>query len=790
MAKIKGMNIPSGIVPYNVDDTYPTHHSEYGKGGWHEVETVAERDQISQDRLHPGMSCMVKENKILYILNDDYTWYEYLGESNAALAKEIQDRKDADTALDNKFTTNLNKEISDRTAADNALDEKFTDAINKEILDRTNAIDSEEAARIAADNTLTDNLNKEIADRTEAVTAEAQARSDADTALQNALNKEIQDRTTADSTLQSNLDNEETERKAADTTLQDNINAEATARENADTILTTNLNQEIADRKKAIEDLTTSTDASVADLNNKISAETQNRIDADDAITEVLNDEISDRKSADETLTTNLNKEISDRTAADTQLQNNINTETSERQSADSTLQSNIEAEATARTTADADLQSKIDTINSKIPTQASSTNQLADKNFVNSSIQTSTADFKGSWETYADIPTDASAYPPDATGDTTPKINDYLVVVHDENKDGGTWRYKYTGSWETDGKSGWVVEYQVNETPFTAEQLAAINSGITTDGVTQITTNKTNISNLQTSKQDNITGAASSITSTNLTAEKVAVSDSSGKIQASTVSTTELNMLLGVTSNIQEQLNAKQDGGDFATNTALNAEIQARTNADTALQSAINTEVTNRTDADTALQTQITTNTNNITGLTTDVNGLKTSKQNKLTAGNFINIDENNNISTTYTAGSGIAISPTGEISNTQTSAEWGNITGNIADQTDLQNALNEAGTPDGQTIVKTSDKKLQAIGVIEKNKSLVKIDWIGTLAEWTAGREAGTIPDEWTCYITDDFIDLTNIYSKTEVDAMIAQINAKFTDIENALDTILAGS
>lgn len=757
MTKIKGMNIPSGIVPYDVDDTYPTHHSEYGKGGWHEVKTIAERDQIPQDRLSPGMSCMVKENKVLYILNDDYTWYEYLDESNAALAKEIQDRKDADTALDNKFTTNLNQETADRTAADNIL---------------------------------TDNLKTEIADRKEAVMAEAQARSDADTELQNALNKEIQDRTTADNTLQSNLDNEETERKAADTTLQDNINAEATARENADTTLTTNLNQEIADRKKAIEDLTTSTDTSVADLNDKISAETKNRIDADDAITEVLNDEIADRKSADETLTTNLNKEISDRTAADTQLQNNINTETSERQSADSELQTNIDNEASARTTADADLQSKIDTINSKIPTQASSTNQLADRSFVNSSIQTSTADFKGSWETYADIPTEASAYPPDASGDTTPKINDYLVVVHDETHDGGTWRYKYTGSWETDGKSGWIVEYQVNETPFTADQLAAINSGITSDGVTQITTNKTDIATLQTTKQDNITGAASSITKNNLTAEKVAVSDSSGKIQVSTVSTTELNMLLGVTSNIQEQLNAKQDGGDFATNTALNTEIQARTNADTALQTAINTEVTDRTNADTALQTQITTNKDNITALTTDVDGLKTSKQDKLTAGNFVNIDENNNITTTYTAGSGIAISATGEISNTQTSAKWGNITGNIADQTDLQNALNEAGTPDGVTINKTSDKKLQAIGVIEKNKSLVKIDWVGTLAEWEAGRADGTISDEWTCYITDDFVDLTNIYSKTEVDAMIAQVNAKFTDIENALDTILAGN
>lgn len=42
----------------------------------------------------------------------------------------------------------------------------------------------------------------------------------------------------------------------------------------------------------------------------------------------------------------------------------------------------------------------------------------------------------------------------------------------------------------------------------------------------------------------------------------------------------------------------------------------------------------------------------------------------------------------TTYTAGTGIDITG-GVISNTQTSAEWGNISGNLSDQTDLKTAL-----------------------------------------------------------------------------------------------------
>lgn len=43
----------------------------------------------------------------------------------------------------------------------------------------------------------------------------------------------------------------------------------------------------------------------------------------------------------------------------------------------------------------------------------------------------------------------------------------------------------------------------------------------------------------------------------------------------------------------------------------------------------------------------------------------------------------------TTYTAGTGIEITD-GVISNTQTSANWGNITGTLSEQTDLNNALN----------------------------------------------------------------------------------------------------
>ena len=73
------------------------------------------------------------------------------------------------------------------------------------------------------------------------------------------------------------------------------------------------------------------------------------------------------------------------------------------------------------------------------------------------------------------------------------------------------------------------------------------------TDGVT---------SNIQTQldgKQTTISGAATTITGSNLTASRALISNSSGKVAVSDITSTELGYLDGVTSAIQTQLNGKQ---------------------------------------------------------------------------------------------------------------------------------------------------------------------------------------------------------------------------------------
>ena len=62
--------------------------------------------------------------------------------------------------------------------------------------------------------------------------------------------------------------------------------------------------------------------------------------------------------------------------------------------------------------------------------------------------------------------------------------------------------------------------------------------------------------------KQDTITGAATSITDTDLTASMAVVSDANGKVAVSAVTATELGYVSGVTSAIQTQINGKSDNG------------------------------------------------------------------------------------------------------------------------------------------------------------------------------------------------------------------------------------
>lgn len=70
-----------------------------------------------------------------------------------------------------------------------------------------------------------------------------------------------------------------------------------------------------------------------------------------------------------------------------------------------------------------------------------------------------------------------------------------------------------------------------------------------------------------------------------------------------------------------------------------------------------------------------------------------------------------------------------------------------------------------DGTTLVKNPvDETMTVIGVKTKSDDIM-YDWVGTLEEWEAGREAGTIPDDWICWITNDEEQPTGIANLAQV-------------------------
>ena len=91
-------------------------------------------------------------------------------------------------------------------------------------------------------------------------------------------------------------------------------------------------------------------------------------------------------------------------------------------------------------------------------------------------------------------------------------------------------------------------------------DNIAMLDSDMKTaqNDITTLKTNVTEVTNALTSKQDKIVGGASTITDDNLTANRALVSNSSGKVAVSAVTSTELGYLDGVTSNVQAQLDSK----------------------------------------------------------------------------------------------------------------------------------------------------------------------------------------------------------------------------------------
>ena len=236
---------------------------------------------------------------------------------------------------------------------------------------------------------------------------------------------------------------EKTRAEGAEQTLQGSINTETAARQQADQTL----DGKIASNTQAIANENIRAEGAEQTLDGKITAEKTRAEGAEGSLQTAIGNEAQTRQQADQTL--------------------------------DGKIGANTQAISTEKTRAEGAeqaLQTAIDIINGKIPAQATAQNQLADKNFVNSSISTATADFKGTYNSLQELE------------QVTANANDYAFVIATDAAGNTVYkRYKWV-----DG-TGWTWEYDLNNSSFTAAQWAAIQSGITAALVTKLTDLPTN---------------------------------------------------------------------------------------------------------------------------------------------------------------------------------------------------------------------------------------------------------------------------------------------------------
>jgi hypothetical protein len=329
----------------------------------------------------------LKEELKEYVDNSAATGDTALQVVKDNLAKEIQDRKDADAILQ----ANIDKETVDRKEADKthtdniaALTQRVSD-LALSMQDAINTVKNELTAQVNANTTAIATNQANITKNSEAITAMNKTIADNYKEVKDMVNEEIVDRTNGDSNLSSRIDTtnialgtETAERKAADQILQVNLDKEIGDRKSADTALETAIDGKI-------QTLTVEVGGQLTTLTNKINGEIDERRGADTLLEEKINslkkesnEKVDELKTKVEANTVAINTEKDRATARENAIQANLDTaianhkdevnglskdisdEANVRLAGDTALQVNIDKEVTDRTNADTLLDNKI----------------------------------------------------------------------------------------------------------------------------------------------------------------------------------------------------------------------------------------------------------------------------------------------------------------------------------------------------------------------------------------------------------------------------------------------
>ena len=573
-----------------------------GIGG---IETTVSGQTVTIDPSGIDARLTENENLIDLQITDLTDLTQRVGVNETDISNEIDDRISGDSSLQSA----INSEASTRAAADSALqinidNEAATRLANDNILQGN--IDNEASTRASADTTLQSNIDTEATQRTaadttlqNAIDAEALARDTEDVALQSQITinsgaihdldtditTEVSNRVAADVVLQDNIDAEATARGLADTTLQDNIDSEANTRATADTTLQSNIDTEASQRTSADTTLQYNIDT---EETARIAGDAalQSQIDSNDTDITALQGAISGVEGDFFALDSELTQEIADRTAADSALQSQITSNDSDI----TTLSGDI-----------SNLQSSKQSVSEK--GQANGYAPLDSGAKINEAYLPDSilgqVEYQGTWNAATNTP---------ALGDPTTQKGHYYVVDVEGEYLGvtyhvGDWAISNGTLWEhvhnTDlvitvfGRLGDIVANESDYSayyPLIADLTAETSARTSADANLQsqidaiegqdisaiearVTQNETDISTLDTSKQDNLTAGTG-------------ISIVGDTISNTITNNNQLTNGAGYTTNVGDITGVTAGGGISGGGTSGSVTVS---HADTSAQSSVN---------------------------------------------------------------------------------------------------------------------------------------------------------------------------------------------------------
>jgi hypothetical protein len=321
-----------------------------------------------------------------------------------------------------------------------------------------------------------------------------------------------------------------------------------------------------------------------------------------------------------------------------------------------------------------------------------------------------------------------------------------------------------------------------------TVSSISSIELGYLTDTSTNINTNFINTSNWINSKQNNITGTASSITITNLTADKVMITNGLQKAAVSSISTTELSHLSETSTNINTNfintsnwINSKQNNitGSASSIATINLSADKVMITDSLQKAAVSsistTELSHLSETTTNINTNFTNTSNWITNL-------RDSKQNNIT-GTASSITTTNLTANKVMITDGLQKAAVSSISTTELShlsETTTNINTNFINTSNWINSKqnNITGTASSITTTNlTADKVMITDGLQKAAVSSISATELGFLTNTTTN-------------INTNFIDTSNWINSKQNNITGAASSITTTNLNNNIVVVSDGS